>query len=99
MIDSTVILHNILICQNNAVNITTRLDKLDDDEFLDMDDAERVPEGVPLRHSVPLGSPKGTRHEQLKVYILENFIRIHKYATGSGESYSSDNDLHYSFGF
>ena len=98
MINSTVILHNILICHNDAVNITTRLTKLDDDEFLDMDFAERVPEGVPLRHFVPLGAPKGTRHEQLKAYIRKNFIRVHNYATGSEERDCSGGALHYSFG-
>ena len=45
MIDSNVILHNILIRHNDAVDITTWLDELDDSEFLDMDDAERAPEG------------------------------------------------------
>ena len=85
MIDSSVILYNILIRNNDTVDITTWLDKLADDEFSDMDDAERVPEGIPLRHSVPLGAPKGTRCEQLKAYIHKTFIRVHKYATASKE--------------
>ena len=78
MINSTVILHNILIQKNDTVDISTWLNELDDDEFLDMDDAERVPEVVPLRQSVPLGAPMGTRRGQLKGYIRKTFIRIHK---------------------
>jgi len=83
MIESTVILHNILIRHNDTVDITTWLNELNDNEFSDMDDAEHVPEVVPLRHSVPLGAPKGTRCKQLKAYIRETFIHVHYYATGS----------------
>ena len=90
MIESTVILHNILIRHNDTMDITTWLNELNDDEFSDMDDAEHVPEVVPLRHSVPLGAPKGTRREQLKVYIRKTFIRAHTYATDSEKSDSSD---------
>jgi hypothetical protein len=99
MIDSTVILHNILIWHNNTVDISTWLDKLNDDEFSDMDATERVPEGVPLRHSVPLGARKCTRREQSKAYVRKTFIHAHNYATGSKESDSSDDCLHRSFGF
>ena len=99
MIDSTVILHNILIWNNDTVDITTWLGELGDDEFSDIDDAEHVPMGVPFRHSVPLGAPKGTLREQLKTYIRKNFIRVHNYATGSNKRDSSDDALHNSFGF
>ena len=70
MIDSTVILHNILIQNKDTVDISTWRKGLDNDEFLDMDDVERVPEVTPLRQSVPLGAPKGTHQEQLTVCIL-----------------------------
>ena len=99
MIDFTVTLHNMLIWNNDIVDITTWLDTLDDDEFLDMDDAECVPEGIPFCHSVPLGAPKGARRKQLKAYIRKTFICAHKYATGSKESDGSDDASHYSFGF
>ena len=72
MIDSTVILHNILVRHNDTVDISTWFNELSDDEFLDMDDADRVPECVPLRHSVPVGAPKGTRREQLKAFMRQN---------------------------
>jgi hypothetical protein len=90
LIDSTVVLHNILIRNNDAVDVSTWFNELSDNEFSDMDDADRVPECVPLRYSVPDGAPKGTRREQLKAFIRETFIREHKYVPLNNCSHSSD---------
>ena len=56
-----------------------------------MYDADRVPECVPLRHSVPDGAPKGTRREQLKAFIRKTFIRERNYVPLNEDSDSSDN--------
>ena len=61
--DSTIILHKMLIQNKDTVDISTWLNKLDNDEFLNMDDAERVAEVTPLGQSVPLGAPKDTHQE------------------------------------
>ena len=89
LIDSTVVLHNILIRNNDAVDVSTWFNELSDNEFSDMDDADRVPECVPLRYSVPDGAPKGTRREQLKAFIRETFIREHNYVPQNNCSHSS----------
>jgi hypothetical protein len=99
LIDSTVVLHNLLVQQNDPVDIQTWLDELEADEFSDMDDADRLPEEMPLHNSVPLGAPKGTRREQLKVYMRETYIRAFNYATGSDGEDSSGNETQPSFGF
>ena len=77
LIDSTVVLHNILIRNNDTVDHSTWFNELSDNEFPDMDDADHVPECVPLRHSVPDGAPKGTRREQLKAFIRKTLIHKH----------------------
>ena len=90
MIDFTVILHSILVRHNDTVDMSTWFNKLSDDEFSDMDDAERIPECIPFRHSVPIEAPKGIRREQLKAFIRETFIREQNYAPANEDSDSSD---------
>jgi hypothetical protein len=96
MIDATVVLHNILICNNDPVDIKLWLNELDDDEFSAMDDPNRAPEEEVLHMSIPCGAPEGTRREQLKVFFFcETWVRTCNYMSGE----NSDDDSFDSFGF
>ena len=84
----------------DLVDIYTWLNELEDDEFSNMGDSDRVPpEETPLHISVPLGAHNRQRHRQLKVYIRETFIWIYSYNTARDREDSSGDDTYPSFGF
>jgi hypothetical protein len=101
MIDATVVLHNILMRNNDPVNIKRWMDELEDDEFSAMDDPTRAPEEEVLHMSIPRGAPEGTRREQLKVFFRETWVQTCNYMSGENNTTgkNGDDDSIDTFGF
>jgi hypothetical protein len=66
-IDTTVVLHNMLIEFGNDYEDCPG--RVDEDALSDIDDPQnRIPEWVVLDAPVPVGSGPGTRRDQLKIW-------------------------------
>ena len=88
-IDSTVILHNMLIDLGDDSDKDADWNE-DDETLTDIDDAGRIPEEEVLWLPVPAGAPKDTRREQLKNLIREKYVPQYRFhALERDNSFSS----------
>ena len=72
LLESTIILHNILI----EVGELEKKEWIDQDDFSDIDDADRAPTLSPmdiLNQGIHAGAPKDERRTRLMYYFEEHF--------------------------
>ena len=72
LVDATVILHNLLI----EIREEERKDWIDEDDFSDVDDADRAPDldgDDILNQGIPAGADKAERRTRLQHYFEEHY--------------------------
>ena len=77
LINSTVVIHKILIWNNNPVGINTRLDELESDEFSNMEDVKHTPDKEALFPKTPT-QEHGTDNSRctFKIYFSVSIVEL-----------------------